>query len=172
MSMVIVPISSRKRVPPLATSKRPFFEATAEVKAPLTWPNRVDSRSSEGTAPVLTGTKGLVFAWGVGVKSFGNELLAGAAFALDEDGRTAEGATWAMRSNMRSMGSDLADDVLEVVALLEGSLEVDDLFFGLVTGDGGADVGEELSRCPMASGRSFLLRRGWHRRRCRRCRRR
>ena len=58
MSMPIVPISSRKSVPPLATSKRPFFAVTADVNAPLTWPKSVDSSSSDGTAPVLTGTNG------------------------------------------------------------------------------------------------------------------
>ena len=35
-----------------------FFAVTAEVKAPLTWPKSVDSSSSDGTAPVLTGTNG------------------------------------------------------------------------------------------------------------------
>jgi len=35
ISIDMVPISSRKMVPPLATSKRPFFAALAEVKAPL-----------------------------------------------------------------------------------------------------------------------------------------
>jgi hypothetical protein len=57
MSIDIVPISSRKRVPPLAASKRPFLALTAEVKAPLTWPKSEDSSRSEGIAPVLTGMK-------------------------------------------------------------------------------------------------------------------
>ena len=57
--MPMVAISSRKSVPPLATSNRPFFDATAEVNAPFTWPKSVDSSSSDGMAPVLMGTKGL-----------------------------------------------------------------------------------------------------------------
>ncbi len=52
-----VPISSKKMVPWWATSNRPFFEATAEVKAPLTWPKRIDSSKSSGMEPVFTGTK-------------------------------------------------------------------------------------------------------------------
>ena len=42
----------------------------------------------------------------------------------------------------------LAHDVGEVVALLEGALELEVLFFGLVAGDGGADVGEQLFVVP------------------------
>jgi len=57
VSMPMVAISSMKSVPPLATSKRPFLEAMAEVNAPLTWPKSVDSSSSLGMAPVLMGTK-------------------------------------------------------------------------------------------------------------------
>ena len=57
VSSGIVPISSRKRVPPLATSNRPFFAAIAEVNAPFVWPNNVDSSRSPGTAPVLIATK-------------------------------------------------------------------------------------------------------------------
>ena len=60
MSMPIVPISSRNSVPPLATSKSPFFAATADVNAPRTWPKSVDSSSSDGTEPVFTGTNGLL----------------------------------------------------------------------------------------------------------------
>ena len=41
------------------TDNPAFFEATAEVNAPLTWPKRVDSSSSDGMAPVLIGTNGL-----------------------------------------------------------------------------------------------------------------
>ena len=33
------PISSRKNVPPSATSNRPFWSLTAPVNAPRTWPN-------------------------------------------------------------------------------------------------------------------------------------
>ena len=38
------PISSRKRVPPSAASKRPFLRATAPVKAPRSWPNSSDEQ--------------------------------------------------------------------------------------------------------------------------------
>ena len=58
VSMVIVPISSKKIEPPSATSKRPFLLAIAPVKAPLTWPKRLDSSRSAGIEPELTVTKG------------------------------------------------------------------------------------------------------------------
>ena len=52
------PISSRKRVPPSANSKRPFLEVKAPVNAPFSWPNNSLSNNSAGIAPQLTGTKG------------------------------------------------------------------------------------------------------------------
>jgi hypothetical protein len=55
----MLPISSKKSVPLSASSKRPFFEYTAPVKAPLTWPKRFDSRRSCGSDPELTTMKGL-----------------------------------------------------------------------------------------------------------------
>ena len=61
------PTSSRKIVPPLAMSKRPTRSRTAPVKAPRTWPKSSLSRSSPGSAPQFTATKGPVqrgeFAW-------------------------------------------------------------------------------------------------------------
>ncbi len=52
------PISSRNRVPPWASSKRPRRAAMAPVKAPFSWPNSSLSSSSAGMAPQLMGTKG------------------------------------------------------------------------------------------------------------------
>jgi len=56
MSIGIVPISSRKSVPPFAMSKYPFFAVSAPVKAPFSCPNRRDAASSRGNAPQLTAT--------------------------------------------------------------------------------------------------------------------
>ena len=47
-------------MPRSATSKSPFFDAMALVKAPLTCPNNVLSSRSEGMEPAFTGTKFLV----------------------------------------------------------------------------------------------------------------
>src|SRR6266545_4226964 len=52
------PISSRKSVPPSASSNLPRRRATAPVKAPRSWPKSSDSISSSGTAAQLTSTKG------------------------------------------------------------------------------------------------------------------
>jgi len=52
-------ISSRKRVPLSAISKRPNFLATAPVKAPFSCPNSSLSRRFSGRAAQFTGTKGL-----------------------------------------------------------------------------------------------------------------
>ena len=52
------PTSSRKIVPPDASSNRPFRSSTAPVKAPRLWPNSSDSSSVSGRAAQLTATKG------------------------------------------------------------------------------------------------------------------
>ena len=52
------PTSSRKRVPPSASSKRPGREAAAPVKAPRSWPKSSLSRRASGSAAQFTGTKG------------------------------------------------------------------------------------------------------------------
>jgi hypothetical protein len=52
------PISSRKIVPPSASSKRPLRVASAPVNAPFSWPNSSLSSSSAGMAPQLIGTNG------------------------------------------------------------------------------------------------------------------
>ena len=81
------------------------------------------------------------------MEGLGDQLLAGAAFALEEDGGAA-GSDLRDEVEEAKHGFAFADDVLEVVALLEGALELDDLFFGAVASDGGADVGEEFFVVP------------------------
>ena len=53
-SMLRSPISSRKSVPPLASSKRPRCRSVAPVKAPFSWPNISDSTRSRGMAAQLS----------------------------------------------------------------------------------------------------------------------
>ena len=52
------PISSRKIVPPSATSNLPFFSANAPVNAPFSWPNSSLSSSDSVSAAQLTATNG------------------------------------------------------------------------------------------------------------------
>ena len=60
-------ISSRRSVPPCASSNLPMRRATAPVKAPFSWPNSSLSRRFSGMAAQLTDTNGLSrrldFAW-------------------------------------------------------------------------------------------------------------
>jgi hypothetical protein len=81
------------------------------------------------------------------VDGLGDEFLASAAFALNEDGGAAGGDLGDEVEEAKHRLA-FADDVFEVVALLEGALELDDLFFGAVSGHGGADIGEELFVIP------------------------
>src|SRR6266498_1093663 len=53
------PISSRKSVPPSASSKRPGFEPTAPVNAPRSYPNSSLSTRSFGMAAQFTLMSGL-----------------------------------------------------------------------------------------------------------------
>ena len=52
------PISSKKRVPPLALWKRPRLEAMDPVKAPRVCPNSSLSKRPSGIAPQFTAMKG------------------------------------------------------------------------------------------------------------------
>jgi hypothetical protein len=54
---LISPISSRKRVPPSACSKRPLRWLIAPVKAPFSWPKSSDSSRLSGRAAQLSLTK-------------------------------------------------------------------------------------------------------------------
>ena len=58
MSSGSSPISSRNRVPPLASWNLPRCLSWAPVNAPFSWPNRMDSTRFSGRAPQLTATSG------------------------------------------------------------------------------------------------------------------
>src|SRR6478735_5025851 len=90
------PISSRKRVPPLARSKAPGTLATAPVKAPRSWPNNSLS----------------IIVAGMGQR-FGDALLAGAGLALHEHGRVGAGERGQARGQ-GAKGGRLADEAVEV----------------------------------------------------------
>ena len=79
------PISSRKMVPRLARLKSPGSAVFASVKAPLAWPNSSLSSSVSGMAAQLMATNGPPPAVAPGVDGAGDDLLAGAALARDED---------------------------------------------------------------------------------------
>src|SRR5947209_2089105 len=59
MRRLISPISSRKIVPPLATSSSPRRSRYAPVKLPLTWPKSADSSSESGMPAQLIVTSGV-----------------------------------------------------------------------------------------------------------------
>ena len=80
------PISSRKIVPPLATSNRPTRCSSAPVNAPLRWPNSSLSIRVSGSAPQLTATNGLSARRLCSMHGPGDQLLAGAGFAQDQHG--------------------------------------------------------------------------------------
>ena len=77
-------ISSRKSVPPSASSKRPTRSARASVKAPLTWPKSSLSKTPSEMPPALSVTNGrdarAEAAWSARATS----ALAGAVLAGDQ----------------------------------------------------------------------------------------
>ena len=107
----------------------------ALVKAPLTWPKSCDSSRSTGIEPVLTGMKALSARVRSRMNGLGDEFLARAAFAGDQHGR-------ARRRHLRDQIEHgqhffaLADDVGEVVALLQRALELDVFFAQAAAFDG------------------------------------
>jgi hypothetical protein len=84
ISRGISPISSRKRVPPLASMKSPGRPLRASVKAPRTCPKSSLSSRWRGTAAQLIATKGPWLPRAHRVDGAGHELLARAALAGDE----------------------------------------------------------------------------------------
>ena len=78
------PISSRKIVPPFASSNSPRLDVLAPVKAPLTCPKSSLSSSPSGIAEQLIGMKGFSVARSVVVERSRDHLLARTALARDE----------------------------------------------------------------------------------------
>src|SRR5260370_8938220 len=81
------------------------------------------------------------------MKRLRDQLLAGAAFTLQQNGRTARRYLCNQVEEPQHRLA-LADDVFEVVALLERPFELHDLFFSAMAGDGRPNVGEQLLIVP------------------------
>ena len=82
-------ISSRKMVPPWAASNRPVLFSTAPVNAPLTCPNSSLSSRFSCSAPQLTRMNGPSDALAELVDGPGDDFLAGAGLADEQDVRGA-----------------------------------------------------------------------------------
>ena len=95
----------------------------------------------------IHGNEWPVFARRVHVNGFGDQLLAGSAFALDEHGGAA-GGHLAHQIEYAEHGLALADDVFKVVALLERPLELDVFFFYAAASDGSTHIGQQLLVIP------------------------
>ena len=91
-------------MPPLATSNRPFLRRDGRGECALDVAEERGLQQLGRHGAGVDRHKWLVAARRVGVDGLGDQLLAGAAFALDEDGGAA-GATCATRSKTRSMVS-------------------------------------------------------------------
>ena len=85
------PISSRKTVPPSATSSLPFLVAIAPVKAPFSCPNNSLSSSASGMAAQLMATNGLPARGAVVMDGARYQFLAGTAFPANKNGGIAAG---------------------------------------------------------------------------------
>ena len=93
------PISSRNSVPPSASTNTPGRSEVAPVNAPLLWPNSSLSISDSGIAPQLSATNGVLVRGAALVQRARDQLLAGAALALDQDrDATARRADRALRA--------------------------------------------------------------------------
>src|SRR5262249_5562144 len=88
-----------------------------------------------------------VFARGMRMNGFCDQLLAGPTFALDQNGRSA-GRNLIHQVEDTKHAITLADDVLKAVAALESTLELNILLFHATACDGGAHVCEEFLVVP------------------------
>jgi len=79
------PISSRKIVPPLASSNRPNRWAMASAEGALFMANSSLSTRPSGSAAQLTLMSGLSLRLLIGVDCAGDQLFAGARFAGDKN---------------------------------------------------------------------------------------
>ncbi len=79
------PISSRKIVPPSATSKRPNFRLSAPVKAPFSYPNSSLSIEAGRQGRTVHLDQRAIPAGTVLVNRPGHQFLAGARLAQDQD---------------------------------------------------------------------------------------
>ena len=122
MPSEVFPISSRKIVPPCASSKRPGFLRSAPVKEPFSCPKSSDSASVSGSAAQLNWMNGPVRARREGVEDPRDEVLAGPRLAPDEDGhRAGRGARERRLHPLRRLGA--ADESVEVPAPAEVRLQ-------------------------------------------------
>ena len=77
-------ISSRKSVPPSASSKRPTRSALASVKAPFTWPNSSLSKTPSESPPAFTVKSGLPAREETACSAAEHAALAAAVLAGDQ----------------------------------------------------------------------------------------
>ena len=93
------PISSRNSVPPSASWNLPMRLSTAPVNEPFSWPNRMLSTRFSGMAPQLTVTNGSAGAFALALDGARDQLLADAAFALDQHRDVGGGGALAERDD-------------------------------------------------------------------------
>ena len=106
-----VPSSSRNRVPPSASSNRPWRVLAAPVKLPASWPNSSASIRFSGSAAQFMMISGPGPARRQMVKALGDQLLAGAALADDEH-RPVERRGAARPLDRVEKGQALADELV------------------------------------------------------------
>ena len=104
-------------MPPSAASNLPSRRATAPVKAPRSWPKSSLSTSSRLSAAQFILTSGFGAPRAAIVERVGDQLLAGAALAADQDGDVGVGDLVDGLEDAPHRRA-LADDLLEAVGAL------------------------------------------------------
>ena len=143
----MVPISSRNSVPPVGHFEQALLAGDGVGERALDVAEERGLQQIGGHRTGVHGNERAILARRVHVNGFRDQFLAGAALALHQHRR-------ASGSDLRHQVEDaqhriaLADNVLEVVALLERALELDDLFFGATASDRAAHIGQQLLVVP------------------------
>ena len=84
MAAVVSPISSRKMVPPWATSKSPGLSVSAPVNAPLLVPEQFTLEQRLRQGPTIDGDKRPVPSWAMVMDGTGDEFFAGPRVPLQQ----------------------------------------------------------------------------------------
>ena len=110
-------------VPPSATSNKPGLVATAPVKAPFSWPNSSLSSNDLGQRGTVDRDDRLVGPGAGAVQGLGDQFLAGAAFALDQDCLVGAAGAFDEAEDLLH-GGDFADDFRLGLPAAEDFLEL------------------------------------------------
>ena len=130
-------------MPPSASWKRPFLVVDGAGEGAFAMAEKLGFEEVFRQGAAIDGDEGGELAAAVEMEGAGDQFLAGAAFAQDEDGAVGVGHALDHLEDVLHLGG-IADELVELVFFLELLFEVDVLGNGVVVGEGAADAEAEI----------------------------